>query len=269
MNIAVTGLLGGTVRDRLVNLGFTPINSDITLEQELKDEIYRINPDVVVHAAAVTDVDKCEANHKLAFNVNVRGTTYVAEACRSINAKLLYLSTCHIFDGKSWSAYTEQSIPRPANIYGMTKWEGEVSATIQNPSTTIIRISKLFDGKTFEKHLTAETVIRPAFIQRNYIHVDHFCSILMQLIQHYYNLPTIMNVSGADAISDNVFWEKVFRFCGYPIKVIPNDKDDTSYVPRPHQGILGIERLLKFGISVPSITQGIGLVKQELLGEWT
>lgn len=212
MNIAVTGLEGGMVRDKLVKMGCTPINADITLEDELKSEIFAINPDVIIHAAAVTDVDKCEHNKKLAFEVNVRGTSYVAEASVKVGAKLIYLSTCHVFNGNSKNAYIESSIPRPINNYGMTKWMGEVTASTFAPSTLVVRISKLFSMKTFVPFLDKEEVIRPTFIFRNYIHINHFCDALLDVARQHYNFPGIINLSSLDGKNDFEFFKSAFQY---------------------------------------------------------
>ncbi len=74
----------------------------------------------VVHCAAITSVEKCETDKKLAYNVNVNGTRNVIKALQGTGIKLIYISTPCVFDGKSGN-YNETSIPHPENYYGMTK----------------------------------------------------------------------------------------------------------------------------------------------------
>ncbi len=89
------------------------------------DEAFRaIKPDVVVHAATLTDVDKCELNKELAWRVNVEGTKNVAEAAKRASSFLVYISTDYVFSGEK-GCYVESDSPEPLNYYGLTKLEAE------------------------------------------------------------------------------------------------------------------------------------------------
>ena len=90
------------------------------------DEAFRtIKPDVVVHAATLTDVDKCELNKDLAWRVNVEGTKNIAEASKRVaGAFLVYISTDYVFSGEK-GYYVESDSPEPVNYYGLTKLEAE------------------------------------------------------------------------------------------------------------------------------------------------
>ena len=153
--IAVTGHIGGMVRDYLVRVGVTPINADITDKDAVKEEIALLDPDVVIHAAAISSVDECEKDYKNAFQVNVRGTMNVGEACEAVGARIIYLSTCHVFDGKKHqnNSYSEMSRPNPINKYGFTKWEGETVLTVLKVPYIIVRISKLFYSDQYRSYL--------------------------------------------------------------------------------------------------------------------
>jgi dTDP-4-dehydrorhamnose reductase len=93
--------------------------------RELVDEAFRrVKPDVVVHAATLTDVDKCELNKALAWRINVEGTRNIVKAAEKTGSFLVYVSTDYVFDGEK-GMYTELDAPNPINYYGLTKLEAE------------------------------------------------------------------------------------------------------------------------------------------------
>ncbi|HEX3794306.1 MAG TPA: dTDP-4-dehydrorhamnose reductase [Acidimicrobiales bacterium] len=95
-------------------------------------------PDVVLHAGAVTAVDACETEVDLAYAVNAIGTRNVAEAAKRVGAHLLYVSTDYVFDGTSERPYNEWDRPNPQSVYGASKWAGERECP---PGSTIVRTS--------------------------------------------------------------------------------------------------------------------------------
>ena len=106
------------------------------------------DPDVVVHCAAFTDVDGCEADPDRAFSINRDGTETIARACAECGAKMVYISTDHVFDGIS-GPYAESDQPRPVNVYGRSKLEGEEAAARHVEGLTVVRVAVLF-GKRLE-----------------------------------------------------------------------------------------------------------------------
>jgi dTDP-4-dehydrorhamnose reductase len=102
----------------------TPITLDITDKENVESTLRKTKPEVLVHAAALTDVDKCELNKELAWKVNVEGTRNIAHAAKACNAFLLYISTDYVFDGEK-GCYTETDTPTPINYYGLTKLKAE------------------------------------------------------------------------------------------------------------------------------------------------
>lgn len=88
--------------------------------------IAEFEPDLVIHAAAMTDVDGCERDPDLAFRVNEVGTRNVADACRICDAPLLYVSTDYVFDGSKGEPYLESDEPNPVCVYGKSKLTGEI-----------------------------------------------------------------------------------------------------------------------------------------------
>lgn len=102
----------------------TPIHLDISDNDSVERTFKKIAPEGVVHAAALTDVDKCETQKELAWSTNVEGTRNIAESCRDHNAFLIYISTDYVFDGEK-GMYKEIDKPSPINNYGLTKLKAE------------------------------------------------------------------------------------------------------------------------------------------------
>ncbi|HKH63251.1 MAG TPA: SDR family oxidoreductase [Flavitalea sp.] len=97
---------------------------DITDGLAVQKVITGFRPDVIIHAAAMTQVDECELNKIDCYNVNVTATRFLIEAAKEINTKLIYISTDFIFDGSA-GPYREEDEPKPLNYYGSTKLSAE------------------------------------------------------------------------------------------------------------------------------------------------
>jgi dTDP-4-dehydrorhamnose reductase len=100
------------------------LRMDITDITSVMKVFNMANPDVTVHAAAMTDVDKCETNRELAWSINVLGTKNVAERCKENGTKLIYISTDYVFEGAK-GLYKEDDETNPINYYGFTKLKCE------------------------------------------------------------------------------------------------------------------------------------------------
>jgi len=129
----------------------------------LGDKLAAQHPDVVIHAASYTDVDGCERDPDRAFRVNVEGTRRVAEGVVKAGARLVYISTDYVFDGKKGAPYTERDPVNPLNVYGRSKLGGEQEALEACPGALIVRTSWLYgvDGKNFVKTILQLAATRP------------------------------------------------------------------------------------------------------------
>jgi len=119
---------------------------DITDEEAVRRCVEAAEPDVIVLAAAYTDVERAEDDPETAFLVNETGTRHVAVAAQAADASLIYFSTDFVFDGKKGTAYTESDEPNPISVYGRSKLAGEKQAELA-PRHCIIRTAWLYGPK--------------------------------------------------------------------------------------------------------------------------
>ena len=101
-------------------------------------------PEVVIHAAAMTDVDGCERNPDEAYRTNALGAKHVALACAELNAALVYISTDYVFDGAKGEPYNEDDAPNPLSVYGRTKLDGENFVCAIAPRHYVARTSWVY-----------------------------------------------------------------------------------------------------------------------------
>lgn len=161
MRIIVTGVQGQLGYDvaRELNernfdnvLGIDINDLDLTNKDSVNSFMDDYQPDVIIHCAAYTAVDKAEDNRDLCFDVNVNGTKYLVDSARKLNAKFVYISTDYVFSGEKGSEYEVNDLPNPKSIYGKTKYLGEAE-TLKYDKYFIIRISWAFgkNGNNFIK----------------------------------------------------------------------------------------------------------------------
>jgi len=117
---------------------------DVTDRDAVFEYLGRFRPGVVIHAAAMTDVDGCEEKEDLAFRVNADGSRYVAEACREIGARLVMVSTDFVFGGDTDRPYREEDEPHPVSIYGRSKRAGEQAVLEILPEAAVARTAWLY-----------------------------------------------------------------------------------------------------------------------------
>ena len=154
----ILGQLGYDVAKELTKRGVEFIapsleELELTTEAGAKNFILEKKPETVIHCAAYTAVDKAESESELAIKINGFGTRWVAEACREVGAKMIYISTDYVFGGDGKIPYEVNDEKNPVNMYGRTKLLGEdaVNAVVDNHF--IVRTSWVFgiNGHNFIK----------------------------------------------------------------------------------------------------------------------
>ncbi len=126
---------------------------DITNPDHVREMIGIHTPNVVLHTAAFTEVDRCEAEPDRAMLVNARAVEYIAHYCRKAGARLIFYSTDYVFDGAQQTPYVESDSPDPKTVYGRSKLEGEGHVKAVLDSYTILRLAWVYGryGHNFVK----------------------------------------------------------------------------------------------------------------------
>ena len=160
MRVLVTGVkgqLGHDVMDELAAKGIEGIGVDVE-EMDITDAgacqrvIKEAKPDAVIHCAAYTAVDAAEDNVELCRKVNGEGTRNIARVCRDLNIKMMYISTDYVFNGQGERPWEPDDYREPLNVYGQTKYEGELAVEELVENFFTVRIAWVFGrGKNFIK----------------------------------------------------------------------------------------------------------------------
>ena len=226
---------------------------DLTDAEAARTYILDYRPDVVIHCAAWTSVDRAEDEPDAAAAVNVTGTRAIARACRDLDAKMLYLSTDYVFPGDGTRFYDPQDPTGPLGVYGHTKLEGEEAVRELLEKYFIVRISWVFgiNGNNFVK-----TMLRLAET-RNEINVvcDQIGSptytadlaplLCDMVVSDRYGIYHATN-EGICSWAD--FAEEIFRVSGKQVTIhhIPTSAYPTRAV-RPLNSRMSKDKLIEMG----------------------
>lgn len=197
---------------------------DIVDFEATENFIKNYMPDAVIHCAAYTAVDKAEDEQGVCYLVNASATENIAEICKKINAKMLYISTDYVFDGTKDGFYEVDDKPNPINVYGKTKLLGEQAVQRILDKYFIVRISWVFGehGNNFVKtmlHLGKErkeiNVIADQYGSPTYT-ID-LAPLLVEMIQtEKYGIYHATNEGVCTWVE---FAEEIFKIAGMDVKV--------------------------------------------------
>ncbi len=274
MRVFVTGVngqLGHDVMNELAKRNIEAVGSDIQdtcpnnmpyvkLDITDKEEVNKIitNYDVIIHCAAWTAVDMAEDDDKveLVRKVNGEGTKNIAEACKNINAKMVYISTDYVFDGqgtKPWSPDCKDY--KPLNVYGQTKLEGELAVSSILDKYFIVRIAWVFglNGKNFIKTMInvgkSHDEVRVVNDQIGTpTYTLDLSRLLVDMIEtEKYGYYHVTNEGGYISWYD--FTKEIYRQYGLNTKVIPVTTEEygLSKAKRPFNSRLDKSKLIENG----------------------
>lgn len=233
MKVLVTGakgMLGQDLCPILEDMGGFVIPTDyetldITDKAAVDGAVREIHPDLIIHCAAYTNVDKAESDKDNAYRLNVEGTKNVAEAAGKNDAVMVYISTDYVFDGLKSVPYLPSDKPNPQNVYGKTKYEGEIEVQKYCKKFYIARTSWLYGhkGKNF-----VETMLSLAKEKTSLKVVDDqkgsptWTVELIHGIIKLLNMPYgIYHISGEGETSWYGFAKKIFELEGIKIDLNP------------------------------------------------
>lgn len=246
--IGSEGMLGHDLVDILSaenEISTTTIDTlDITDINKTIKTVKEINPDVVVHAAAFTNVDGSESNQDLAYKVNVLGTRNVAVACSEADSALVYICTDYVFDGTKGSPYYEYDQTNPLSVYGKTKHLGEVYIRDILNKFYIVRTAWLygFHGPNFVTTMlnlakTNDTIS----VVSDQIGSPTYTVDLANAIASLIKKPVygIYHVTNSEHCSWYEYAREIFDIAGIDIELKPVTTEEFgSPAPRPKYSVL-------------------------------
>ena len=219
------------------------------------DDIHKIfkkfQPDVIIHCAALTDVEKCEMEPKLANLINAKATEIIAKETERLGSYLIYLSTDYIFDGKK-GLYNETDFPNPLNHYGKTKLAGEKTVETNTSKWCIIRTSTPFgtnsSKKTFPVWLLENlqknkevNILEDQFTSPTY--VPNLSKMILEIVTR--NLEGFFHLAGSTRISRFEFAKLIAKKLNLDSSLLNPVKIDTMpwNATRPLDSSLDISKI--------------------------
>jgi dTDP-4-dehydrorhamnose reductase len=143
---------------------------DVRDTPALQQTFADFRPTIVLHLAACTDLEFCEANPDVARDTNATATGTVADACEQSGATLVYISTAGVFDGTKQGPYTEDDAPRPIMVYGQTKRDGEILAAARCRRHFIVRAGWMIGGGAMKDHKFVQAILGQILAGAKVIH---------------------------------------------------------------------------------------------------
>ncbi len=261
MKVLVTGVkgqLGYDVVNELQKRGMEAVGVDIE-EMDITDAagvhkvITKAAPDAVIHCAAYTAVDAAEDNIELCRRVNADGTANVARACKELDIKMIYISTDYVFDGQGERPWEPDDERHPLNVYGQTKYEGELAVQKALEKYFIVRIAWVFgvNGKNFVKTMlrlsennSRITVVNDQFGSPTYTYDLARLLVDMVLTDKY----GIYHATNEGICTWYDFACEIFRQAGIEMEVVPvSAAEYKAKAKRPENSRMNKDKLVQNG----------------------
>ncbi len=238
--------------------GLRSSDVDIRDVERVRKAVQETSPEQIVLAAAYTDVDGCESNPELAFAVNRDGAVNVAAAAKLVGARLVFLSSDYVFDGKKTTPYETGDVRNPQSVYGRTKAEAEITLLELMPDSCIARTSWLFGtgGRCFPDTILKLAASRPAIDVVNDqrgcpTYAVDLARAIVRLCRK--NATGIVHVTNAGDCTWFEFAQEIIRSAGLATTVRPASSPQMARpAPRPACSVLSPDSLQAFGINMPS-----------------
>lgn len=274
MKVAIIGANGQLGSDLVKAFGeeaipLTHKDLDVTDLESLK-VLKELNSDIIINTAAYHKTDECEENPEKTFLVNSLGARNVALISKEIGAIYVYISTDYVFSGTKGEPYTEEDVPDPINVYGISKYAGELLTKYINDKYYIIRVSSLFGvaGASGKGGNFVETMLRLAKAGKEINVVNDIvmsptytkdaASAIRQILEK--KLPYgIYHVTNDGFCTWYEFAKAIFEITGIDANLDPitSDKFPTK-AKRPKFSALSIEKLKSYGIYMRYWKEALG-----------
>ena len=295
----VGGQLGHDVMNGLYNRGYEGVGSDIAPEYSgaadgspvtkmpyvamditdanaVKAVLAEVNPDVVIHCAAWTAVDMAEDDDKVekVRVINAGGTQNIASVCNALDCKMIYISTDYVFDGQGIRPWEpDDPVVEPLNVYGQSKYEGEVAVEKYAPKHYIVRIAWVFglNGKNFIKTMInlgkthdTLTVVNDQIGTPTYTY-DLARLLVDMLEKEEYGKYHATNEGGYISWYD--FAKEIFAQAGMDVKVLPvSSAEYPAKAKRPSNSRMEKKKLDEHGFTrLPDWKDALGRYLKEIM----
>ncbi len=269
-------MLGHKLVEALNSAGFEAVpvpedKVDIRRRNDVETAVSEIRPSFVINAAAYTDVDGCENNSDLAFDVNAAGAGNIARSAEDAGAPNLFISTDYVFDGRKKTPYVETDSPNPTGIYAESKFEGEKAVMRESDRWFIIRTSWLFGpgGKNFVDTISNLAATRDSVNVVNDqtgcpTYTAHLAAGVTRILKIYieknYGETGIYHLCGAGSCSWFEFAKKISDFTPgeKKAKILPVSTSEYAdlikkkMAHRPFYSVLSTDKVKKnYGLVLP------------------
>jgi len=280
MKVFVTGVkgqLGYDVVNELEKRGLEAIGvdiqgMDITDAESVSKVIGEAAPDAVIHCAAYTAVDAAEDNVEICRKVNADGTQNIANMCKKLDIPMIYISTDYVFDGQGERLWLPDDERAPLNVYGQTKYEGELAVQNTLEKYFIVRIAWVFgvNGKNFIKTMlnlgrTRDylTVVNDQFGSPTYTY--DLAKLLVDMVQT--DKYGIYHATNEGICTWYEFACEIFRQAGITVDVTPVTADQyPAKAKRPSNSRMSKDKLEENGFErLPSWQDALGRYLKEIL----
>lgn len=240
------------------------VHADLTGESAAISLLERYRPAVVFHLAAQTDVDWCEGNPEQTYRLNTSGTRLLAKACAKIGARMVYMSTDAVFDGRR-GLYTENDLPSPVNVYSRSKLDGEIAVRDELNDHVIVR-ANIFGWNALPKKNLSEWILGllsegkpvPGFTNSIFapLLANTLAAFMIELAKSDFR--GIVHAASRQPLSKFRFAQKLASVFNFPKELVePRLASDVSFkAQRPQNTSLApllIEQILR--IESPSIDE--------------
>ena len=279
MKVLVTGAkgqLGTDLMNELAKRGIEGIGVDVQ-EMDITDAeacrcvIKNSGADAVIHCAAYTALDAAEDNVDLCRRINGEGTRNVAQACKEADTKLMYISTDYVFDGQGTRPWEPDDERHPLNVYGQTKYEGELAVEELSDKYFIVRIAWVFGvaGKNFIKTMLrlgkergAVSVVDDQIGSPTYTY--DLARLLVDMIQT--DKYGRYHATNEGLCSWYEFAKEIFRQAGMDVPVTPVSSDAfPAKATRPSNSRLNKDKLSENGFErLPAWQDALGRFLKEI-----
>jgi dTDP-4-dehydrorhamnose reductase len=227
------------------------------LKPDADTQILAAKPEVIIHAAAYTNVDKAEQEAEVAMAVNADGTVRVAKAAEQIGARLIFLSTDYVFDGTKARPYVESDATNPLSVYGRSKRAGEERALQYCRNTLVVRTAWLYSAhgsnfvKTIMRLARGEQALRVVADQHGSPTLaSDLADVLTQLIRR--PLRGIIHATGSGESTWQEFATEIVRLMGRSLPVHPiTTQEANRLAKRPAYSVLSNGTLTQVGLALP------------------